>query len=89
VTSTVYDEVGEWLDERQGRFIAISDQIWQKPEVALEEFTACKLQSEDLAADGFTITRNVGDLPTAFMAEWTQGEGGPVIGFLYPGPAGR
>lgn len=82
MTSTVYDEVGEWLDERQGRFIAISDQIWQKPEVALEEYTACRLQADDLAADGFAITRNVGDLPTAFMAEWKQGEGGPVIGFL-------
>ena len=32
--------------------------------------------------DGFTITGNVGGMPTAFMAEWTQGEGGPVIGFL-------
>ena len=61
-------EISEWLEER--------------PELALAEHFACGLQADDLAADGFTITRNVGDLPTAFMAEFTQGEGGPVIGFL-------
>jgi aminobenzoyl-glutamate utilization protein B len=72
----------EWLEERQSRFINMADQIWDNPELALAEYKACKLQSEDLAADGFTITGNIGDLPTAFMAEWSQGEGGPIIGFL-------
>lgn len=60
----------------------MADQIWERPELALTEHFACGLQADDLAADGFTITRNVGDLPTAFIAEWSQGEGGPVIGFL-------
>ena len=78
----VYRELEEWLDERQNRFIAISDEIWANPELALAEFKACQLQADSLAADGFTITRNVGGLPTAFMAEFTQGEGGPKIGFL-------
>jgi len=76
------DNVVEWLEERQGRFISIADTIWEHPEVALAEYEACKLQSEDLAADGFAITSNVGGLPTAFTASWTQGEGGPIIGFL-------
>jgi aminobenzoyl-glutamate utilization protein B len=79
---STHDEVAEWLEERQGRFITISDQIWEKPELALAEYAACQLQADDLERDGFTITRNVGDLPTAFMAEWSQGDGGPVIGFL-------
>jgi aminobenzoyl-glutamate utilization protein B len=75
-------EVAEWLDERESRFIGIANQIWENPEVALTESKACKLQADDLAQDGFTITTGIADLPTAFMAEWTQGEGGPVIGFL-------
>lgn len=75
-------EIVEWLEERQGRFISMADQIWDHPELALAEYFACALQADDLAADGFEITRNVGDLPTAFVAEWTQGEGGPIIGFL-------
>jgi len=77
-----HENVIEWLEERQGRFIGIADTIWKTPELALAEFKACKLQQEDLAADGFTITGNIGDLPTAFMASYTHGKGGPVIGFL-------
>ncbi|MFN8517135.1 MAG: amidohydrolase [Thermomicrobiales bacterium] len=75
----IQDLVG-WVEERQERFIAISDDIWAHPQIALEETYACARQADDLAADGFTITRNVGGLPTAFMAEW--GAGSPVIGFL-------
>ncbi len=77
-----YRELTEWLEERDQRFIAMSDEIWANPELALAEFKACQLQVDDLAADGFTITRNLGGLQTGFMAEYTQGEGGPKIGFL-------
>ncbi len=73
-------EVADWLDERQERFITISDTIWEYAEIALAETKSCALQAADLEADGFRITRNVGGLPTAFIAEW--GESGPVIGFL-------
>jgi len=75
-----HHEVADWLDERQERFITISDTIWEYAEVALAETKSCALQADDLEADGFRITRNVGGLPTAFIAEW--GDGGPVIGFL-------
>src|SRR5687767_2806171 len=47
----------EWLEERQGRFIQMADEIWGNPELALAEFKACKLQSDDLAAEGFAITK--------------------------------
>ncbi len=73
-------EVGDWIDERQERFITISDTIWEYAEVALAETKSCQLQAEDLEADGFRVTRNVGGLPTAIVAEW--GEGAPIIGFL-------
>ncbi len=79
-TATKHLEITDWLEERQGRFIAIADEIWANPEVALGEYKACKLQAESLEQDGFRITRNVGDMPTAFMAEW--GSGSPIIGFL-------
>lgn len=81
-TNTVHEQVIDWLEERQSRFIQMADIIWQHPELALGEYRACRLQADDLEREGFTITRNVGDLPTAFMAEWTQGSGGPIIGFL-------
>ncbi len=73
-------EVAEWLDERQERYVQMANEIWGFAEVALAETKSCALQAEFLEGEGFTVTRNVGDLPTAFMAEW--GSGGPVIGFL-------
>ncbi len=74
------EELADWIEERQERFVLIANDIWAHPEVALAETYACARQSADLAADGFRITRNVGGLPTAFMAEW--GTGAPIIGFL-------
>ncbi|MGB3329041.1 MAG: amidohydrolase [Thermomicrobiales bacterium] len=76
------ENVVEWVEERAGRFIGIANQIWENPETALTEQKACKLQADDLAADGFAITMGIADLPTAFVAEYTQGEGGPIFGFM-------
>src|SRR5688572_19157122 len=56
------------------------DTIWENPQVALAETKASAPQADFMENEGFTITRNVGDLPTAFSAEW--GSGSPVIGFL-------
>ena len=81
-TETTHADVIEWLEERQGRFVQMANTIWEHPEVALAEVRACRLQRDDLAADGFTITDSIGDLPTAFLAEWSSGTGGPIIGFL-------
>ncbi len=75
-----HEELAAWFDEREERFVAIAHDIWARPALPLSEHYACARQADDLAADGFTITRNVGDLPTAFMAEW--GSGVPLIGFL-------
>ncbi len=72
--------LAEWLEERQQRFVAMSDDIWAHPQVALDETYACELQSNFLEGEGFKITSNVGGMPTAFMAEWGQGK--PIIGFL-------
>jgi aminobenzoyl-glutamate utilization protein B len=73
-------EIVEWLEERRERFTAMSDDIWAHPQVALAETFACGLQADALEAEGFRVTRNVGGLETAFVAEW--GSGRPIIGFL-------
>ena len=82
VDTTTHENVIEWLEERQSRFVGIANQIWENPETALTETKACKLQANDLAQDGFTITMGIADLPTAFMAEWSSGTGGPTFGFM-------
>ena len=68
------------VDEQFESLKTLSDKIWSYEEIAFEEVRS----SADLAAyaesKGFKITRNVGDIPTAFVAEY--GSGKPVIGVL-------
>ena len=58
----------------------IAKEIWDHPQVALQEEFAAKLLAEKLEADDFSITWGAGGMPTAFAAEWGQGR--PIIGFL-------
>ena len=73
-------ELLQWLDENASSFIDMSDQIWENPEVMWEEFFASRLQAEFLEKEGFSITRDVAGMNTAFIAEW--GEGKPILGFI-------
>ncbi len=72
-------DIADWLDEHQARFTAMSDEIWDNPELQFVEFKASKLQADFLAAEGFRIAWDIGGISTAFAAEW--GAGKPVIAF--------
>ncbi|MFV0336551.1 MAG: M20 family metallopeptidase [Tropicimonas sp.] len=61
-------------------YLDLSDRIWDMPELRYQEERSAAAQIGMLEAAGFKVTRNLADIPTAFMAE--AGEGGPVIGFL-------
>ncbi len=74
------EEILEWLEEREGRFVAVADEIWRKPQLGLGETEACAIHTAEMEKEGFRITSNIGGMPTAFMAEW--GSGSPIIGFL-------
>jgi aminobenzoyl-glutamate utilization protein B len=69
-----------WLEENQSIFTVMSDQIWQTPEVAYQEFKSSRIQADYFEKEGFSVTWDVGGLNTAFMAEW--GEGKPILGFI-------
>ena len=70
----------EHLKENNEELNYIAKEIWDHPQVALQEEFACKLLAEKMEADGFAITWGAGGMPTAFIAEW--GEGSPTIGLL-------
>jgi aminobenzoyl-glutamate utilization protein B len=70
----------EYLDEHEPKLVELARQIWSQPEVALEERFAAELLADQCAAAGFSVERNVGQLPTAFVASW--GSGKPIIGVL-------
>jgi aminobenzoyl-glutamate utilization protein B len=63
--------------------LRISREVWDLPAVGLKEQEAMEVHLRELEAAGFKITaRKAGGHPTAFVAEWSQGNGGPKIGFL-------
>ena len=62
------------------QFISISDQIWEFAEPRYQEFHSSALQADFLEQEGFTVTRNLGGIATAFSASF--GSGHPVIVLL-------
>ncbi len=70
----------EQINQQDEELAFIAKEIWDNPQVALQETFASQLLAEKLAADGFEITWGAGGMPTAFIAEW--GEGAPLIGLL-------
>ncbi len=56
--------------------------IWGFAEVGYKEHKSLALLQERLRKAGFTVTANVAGMPTAFVASFKQGEGGPVLGVL-------
>ena len=68
------------VETKSPAFTAVADRIWEHAELRFDEYKSIEEQIAALEAEGFRITRNLGGIPTAFMAE--AGEGGPVLGFL-------
>jgi aminobenzoyl-glutamate utilization protein B len=73
------DDLIQWLDDNKDTFIEMADEIWAAPEIAWHEFRSSQLQADFLADEDFTVW-SIADMPTAFVAEW--GEGNPIIGFI-------
>ena len=62
------------------RTARVAKQLWDWAELGYLETRSTRLLQDELAAEGFTITPGVAEIPTAFVGEW--GEGGPVIAIL-------
>ncbi|MEJ6623207.1 MAG: amidohydrolase [Flavobacteriaceae bacterium] len=68
------------VEKHQEALIAISDSIWALAETAFEEDKSAEILASYAEANGFTVTRGVAGIPTAFTA--TYGSGSPVISVL-------
>ncbi|WP_353185299.1 M20 family metallopeptidase [Bosea sp. (in: a-proteobacteria)] len=68
------------VDANKERLIALSDRVWGMPEVCYTEKRSVAEHIAELKHQGFRVTENVADIPTAVIGE--AGEGGPVIAFL-------
>jgi aminobenzoyl-glutamate utilization protein B len=61
----------------------IVSEVWTLAETSLEEEKSAQVHLRELKDAGFTIvSTGTAGVPTAFIAEWSLGKGGPKIGFL-------
>lgn len=68
------------VDKHQAELVDLSNQVWAFAETALKEHKSAKVLADYAEAQGFRVTRGVGGLPTAFIAEF--GSGKPIIGIM-------
>ena len=68
------------LESKYEELTTLSDKIWAFEEVAFQETQSSAALADYAESKGFTVTRGVAEIPTAFVAEY--GSGSPVIGIL-------
>lgn len=68
------------IDSKYAELTQLSDKIWSYEEVAFQEKQSAEALAAYAEAQGFRVKRGVGEIPTAFVAEY--GSGSPVIGIL-------
>jgi aminobenzoyl-glutamate utilization protein B len=70
-----------YVDAIAGEIITIADAVWTHAEIAFEEAKSVALLKDAIVKHGFRIVQDgVGDLETAFVAEY--GKGSPIVGIL-------
>ena len=73
--------VADFIDSHADSYGNVAQQIWELAEVGYQETESSALLQGVLAAEGFQIEAGVAGIPTAFVAEWSNGDG-PVVGIL-------
>lgn len=74
------ERISELVDAKAQKFCALSDRIWEMPELAFAEVESCNEHIQALSSEGFRVRQYANGLETAFVAEY--GEDGPVLAFL-------
>ncbi|MBC7231979.1 MAG: amidohydrolase [Chloroflexi bacterium] len=74
------DDALQFLEAHYTKWIELAKDLWEHPELGLQETRSSKLLADELERAGFSVQRGVDQLPTAFVASW--GDGKPIIGIL-------
>ncbi|HJL95755.1 MAG TPA: amidohydrolase [SAR86 cluster bacterium] len=73
-------DLGEFIDKHQNQFEKTAIDIWDYAEVGYQEYKSSELLKKQLLNEGFSVTSNIANIPTAFVAEY--GKGFPIIAIL-------
>lgn len=78
--SSLKDKAIREVTRLQPRLLDLSHRIHDNPELGFQEHRAAAWITELLEQEGFRVERGIGDMPTAFLANW--GSGRPAVAFL-------
>lgn len=78
MSKTAAEVAVEIIDKHREKLNAVSQSIWENPELFYEEVHAHDLLSKALEDEGFEVQKHY-YLKTAFRAEFTNRGGGPVV----------
>jgi aminobenzoyl-glutamate utilization protein B len=70
------------VEASRATILRISREVWANPELSLREEKSSAIHVRELEAAGFRVTKGVANIPTCFVAQWSQGSGGAKVGFL-------
>lgn len=68
----------EWNESHTEDFYQAAREIWENPELSMQEYRSSSVLIELLKKNGFEIEAGAAEMPTAFIASY--GTGRPVIG---------
>ncbi|WP_237063278.1 amidohydrolase [Microbulbifer zhoushanensis] len=90
-TAHAYDEQSlssdaNWVEAQSKRIApqatGLADDLWNWAEMGYQETRSSGAIQDHLKEAGFSVETGIADIPTAFVASYRQGRGGPVIGLL-------
>jgi aminobenzoyl-glutamate utilization protein B len=70
-----------WMTANLDDAITTTRTVWENPELGELEYKSSEALAVYLERNGFTIERGVADMPTAWVATFSNGEG-PSVGYL-------
>ncbi len=73
------ETICQWIDKNKESAFAVSDFLWEHPELSMQEYEASQAAANLLEGYGFSVDRSAAGIPTAFTAIY--GSGRPVLAF--------
>jgi amidohydrolase len=76
------DQACSSIDQLSEKLISVSKDIWENPELGLQEHRASALLCDVLTDSGLPPERGIAGLPTAFRADFEGSSSGPRVAIL-------
>ena len=73
------NQVQQLVEEDKKMTQVMIDKVFSFGELGFQEFETSKYMGAILEENGFDVEYQVSNIPTSWLATWSNGEGGPVI----------